>query len=106
MIASKCYSMESIYLGDSSAVIVAQYALILAFRWPAFEGFCSLIFLSTNPNEISMEFKSGKFAGQSSYCYSMAVKTAIGSFGFVGRCYMLLENKSIFSKNLVGSQNH
>ncbi len=44
----------------------AQVALIAAFRSSALLGLVSLIFLLTIPHRLSMGFRSGEFAGQSS----------------------------------------
>ncbi len=44
----------------------AQVALIAAFRSSALLGLLSLIFLLTIPHGLSMGFRSGEFAGQSS----------------------------------------
>ncbi len=56
--------------GDQSVALLrcneAQVALIAAFRSSALLGLMSLIFFLTIPHILSMGFRSGEFAGQSS----------------------------------------
>ncbi len=58
--------MEVISLWHSLGVMEAQVALIAAFRSSAQLGLVSLIFLLTIPHRLSIGFRSGEFAGQSS----------------------------------------
>ncbi len=64
--ASMWRGMEAISLWHCSGVMEAQVALIAAFRSSELLGLVSLIYLLTIPNRLSMGFRSGEFAGQSS----------------------------------------
>ncbi len=71
--ASFCmnYCINAAWHGDSQPAALlrcneAQAALIAAFRSSALLGLVSLIFLLTMPHRLSMGFRSGDFAGQSS----------------------------------------
>ncbi len=58
--------MEAISLWHRSDVMEAQVALIAAFGSAGLLGLASLIFLLTIHHRLSMGFRSGEFAGQSS----------------------------------------
>ena len=64
--ASMRHGMEAISLLHCWGVIEAQVTLIVAFSSSALFGLLFLIFLWTKPHRLSMGFRSGKFAGQSS----------------------------------------
>ncbi len=71
--ASFCmnYCINAAWHGDNQSVALlrcneAQVVWIVAFRSSALLGLVSLIFLLTIPHRLSMGFRSGDFAGQSS----------------------------------------
>ncbi len=82
----------------------AQIALIAAFRSSALLGLVSLIFLLTIHHRFSMEFRSGEFAGQSSTVTPWSLNQR--TFGSVGRCQVLLENKICISIKLVSRRKN
>ncbi len=85
----------------------AQVSLTVAFRSSALLGLVSLIFLLTIPHRLSMGFRSGEFAGQSSTVTPcMVIEPAFGTFGSVGRCQVLLENEISISIKLVSRRKH
>ncbi len=83
----------------------AQVSLTVAFSSSALLGLVSLIFLLTIPHRFSMGFRSGEFAGQSS-TNTMVIEPALGTFGSVGRCQVLLENEISISIKLVSRRKH
>ncbi len=83
--------MEVISLWHCSGVMEAQVALIAAFRSSALLGLVSLIFLLTIPHR---------------FWFTMVIEPAFGSFGSVGRCQVLLENKISISLKLVSRRKH
>ncbi len=58
--------MEVISLWHCSGGMEAQVSMTVAFSSSAFFGLLFLIFLLTIPHRLSMGFRSGEFAGQSS----------------------------------------
>ncbi len=89
------------YGGDQPVALLrcneAQVALITAFRSSALLGLVSLIFLLTISHRFSMGFRSGEFSGSN----TMVIEPAIGTFGSVGRCQVMLENEISISIKLV-----
>ncbi len=71
----------------------AQVSLTVAFSSSAFFGLLFLIFLLIIPHRFSIGFRSGEFAGQS-------------TFGSVGRCQILLKNEISIFKKLVSRRKH
>ncbi len=88
--------------GDQFVALLRWYGspgfLKVAFSSSAFFGLLFLIFILTIPHRFSM-FRSGEFAGQSS-------TPTPWSFGSVGRCQILLENKISIFKKLVSRRKH
>ena len=75
------------------------------FSSPALLGLVSLIFLLTIPHRLSLRFRSGEFAGQSS-SDTMVIEPCIGTFVSVGGYQVLLENEINVSIKLVSRGKH
>ncbi len=110
--ASFCmnYCINAAWHGGNQPVALlrcneAQAALIVAFRSSALLGLVSLIFFLTIPHIFSMGFGSlgsphcqgYQKLVQWPWCYcawlASVIEPAFGTFGSVGRCQVLLENR-------------
>ncbi len=104
--ASVWSGMETISLWHCSGVMEAQVPLIAAFRWSAFLGLVSLIFLLTILHRLSMGFRSGEFAGQSSTVTQWSLNQLLIPFALWDWCQVLLENEISISIKLVSRNKH
>ncbi len=84
----------------------AQVSLTVAFRSSALFGLVSLIFLLTILHRFSMGFRSGEFCWPIKHSNTMVIEPALGTFGSVGRCQVLLENEISISIKLVSRRKH